>query len=198
VKELGEEPTPYWQTDVGLGEGHFYGEAYDVRVRLHRSQERYFGQEELVALGSRSDDRVYFNAQAYILEPRIALTIDAYAAAAPSGAIGEVESAEWEGMAHRQIGSAQAWYYQADRTLVLWECYLEEWCRQQDPTTDGNLQRLWNGFERLLLAQIGGARRIATPSWEDIYDLRSWRRFLELQGYQRLGQRSYLKEIAGQ
>ena len=36
----------------------------------------------------------------------------------------------------REIGQAQAWYYPADHLLVLWECFLEDPFRQDEPTAD--------------------------------------------------------------
>ena len=53
-------------------------------------------------------------------------------------------------MRHRDIGTAQAWWYPADRVLVLWECVLDDAVRRDDPNGDGVLATVWSGFERVL------------------------------------------------
>ncbi len=49
---------------------------------------------------------------------------------------------------------------------MLWECYLEDWCRRPDPTDDPLLKQVWGRFEERLIASLPGAERIATPAWE--------------------------------
>ncbi len=45
------------------------GEHSLIRLKLHRSQERYYHKEELFPLSSRTGERIYFHAKPYILIP---------------------------------------------------------------------------------------------------------------------------------
>jgi hypothetical protein len=91
------------------------------------------------------------------------------------------------------VGTAQAWLYHEDATLVLWECFLEAPYCQPDPVADTNLHALWRGFEDFLLARLPRPRRIVTPSWEPLYATEQWQQFLRLQGYGPLNRRAFVK-----
>lgn len=69
---------------------------------------------------------------------------------------------------------------------MLWECFLEDQYREDDPFADFALQELWLGFERVLVARSPAAERIVT-TWEDIYPRPVWQRFLESRGYRQSG-----------
>jgi hypothetical protein len=177
-----EEP-PYWQEDIALGEGRFYrGEPYGIRMRLHTTTERYGGRDELVPLTHPGGERVYVHGKPYILVPDITLTIGLYERPEDAGAVGEVTDAEWSGMRHEDIGQAQAWYYPADRLIVLWECYADDRHRGEDPARDETLTTLWTGFEDWLSDRFPEAARIVT-TWEDIFDRQQWQAFLTSRGY---------------
>ena len=91
--------------------------------------------------------------------------------------MGKIVRSEQVGTHQQLIGKAQAWYYQPDRTLILWEAFLERaYCRRDNPD-DPNLHELWRGFERFLLQRFPQTQRIATPSWEPLYDTDPGRRF---------------------
>lgn len=113
--------------------------------------------------------------------------------------MGEVISSDWVGMKQQEIGQAQSWLYPADRTLILWEAYLHDWCRADDPRTDETLHALWTGFEGFLLKQLSQHQieRIATPVSEPIYDqdVEAWPGFLEGLGYTRLSNMAFSKEV---
>jgi hypothetical protein len=100
-----------------------------------------------------------------------------------TGVIGEIVDSHWAGMRHVEIGQAQAWYYPAERLLVLWERYLFDHWRLADPVRDPALHGLWQRFEAELLARFPEAERLATPSWEDMYERPAWQTFLRQQGY---------------
>ncbi len=117
-----------------------------------------------------------------------------YSKPTEGGAIGEVTGSEWAGIRHRDIGNAQAWYYPADRLLMLWECYLFEWCHEKDPRTDQNLKAFWTGFEGHLLGQFSEAERVVTPAWEDMYERSLWQEFLTLQGYRPFTKATFAKQ----
>ncbi len=148
-------------------------------------------------LRHQSGTRIYVMAKPYILEPDYRLTAGLYPQSTDQGAIGEVTGSDWVGMRPRQVGQAQAWLYPQDGTLILWECFLEDRYRQEDPRTDENLKAIWLGFERFLhstLSQPIG--RIITPSWEPLYeDKAAWPQFLEGLGFRRASKRAYSKNV---
>lgn len=202
-----EQPAEYWMHDEAIGEADIHGERHGIRLRLHRSSERYSESHELVPLTHHHGERIYFHGRPYILVPEIKLTIGVYDK--PRGSeIGKVTDSEWTGMEHHEIGNAQAWYYPADHTLILWECYLFDHYRgSDDPTEDQGLKAVWEGFERLLLIRHPMAERIATPSYEPIYDNRPWepieagspwQRFLRQQGYEQNSGQAFVKKVQGQ
>ena len=121
-----------------LGEPRLPTETALVRLWLHQSDEAYHGRTiaELVPLSHPSGSRSYIHARPYVLEPEITLTVELSPTPQATGAVGEVADSAWEGMRHVEIGQAQAWYYPADRLLVLWECYLFDRWRLADPLCD--------------------------------------------------------------
>jgi hypothetical protein len=46
-----------------------------------------------------------------------------------------------------QVRNAQAWYYLADRIIVLWECFFDDRFRRNPLAEDQNMQQLWSAFE---------------------------------------------------
>jgi hypothetical protein len=76
----------------------------------------------------------------YILIPDYTFTIGLYSQPTEQGAIGEVINSEWVGMKQQEIGQAQGWLYVEDHTLILWEAYLHDWCREEDLRTDETLK----------------------------------------------------------
>jgi hypothetical protein len=187
----------YWSHDLLLGEARIGRETSLVRLKLHASEEPYRRRAaaDIVSLAHPAGVATYVHARPYVLEPVITLTIGVFPAPTDQGVIGEVERADWEGMRHRDIGSAQAWYYPADRVIVLWECYLADWCRQENPLTDRALQVVWTGFEGLLRDRFPEAMRIVTPSWEDLYEKVDWQQFLGGQGYEPVSPQAFGKAL---
>ncbi len=187
----------YWTHDLLLGEARIGRETSSVRLKLHASEEPYRSRAaaDIVRLTHPIGLATYVHAKPYILEPEITLTIGLFPTSSETRAIGTVERSEWEGMRHRDIGNAQAWYYPADHLLVLWECYLADWCRQENPLTDQALLTLWTGFEGLLRDRFPDAARIVTPSWEDLYEKVDWQQFLGSQGYEPVGPKAFGKAL---
>ncbi len=179
-----ETPDPYWSDVLLLGEVPLPNGVSLVRLRLHHSEEPYDRRNvaELAPLTHPVGTRGYVHAQPYVLEPEITLTIGLFPAPRDASVIGEVVDSSWEGMRHVEIGRAQAWHYPADRLLVLWECYLFDRWRLADPVQNPALNALWQGFECELLVHFPTAERLATPSWEDIYERPAWQTFLRQQG----------------
>jgi len=185
---------PYWQVDQQLGEIALLGEQYSLRLKLHQSEEPFSRSDRLVPLSVKRGTRTYFQAKPYVLEPDVRLTVGFYPTPEPYGAIGEVLDSHWEGMQHREIGEAQAWYYPADKLVVLWECYLFDSYRQPDPIQDKALATLWDGFENTLLAKLPQAKHMVT-TWEDIYERTEWQFFLSRRGYQPFTPSLFAKDL---
>ena len=78
---------------------------------------------------------------------------------------------------------------------MLWECYLFDWCREQDPSDDPTLATVWTGVERLVLEQLPGVDRIVTPAWEELYERDLWQEFLRSRGYRPFSERAFLKVL---
>ena len=188
----------YWVDDLAIGQARIGTETSTVRLRLHAAEECYYGRAagELIPLTHPEGVATYIHAQPYVLEPAITFSIDLFPTPTETGAIGEVVDSGWAGMRHRDIGTAQAWWYPADRVVVLWECVLDDAVRQDDPNGDGVLATVWTGFERALLDRFPAARRVATPSWEDLYERPAWQQFLGGQGYEPFTPGCFVKDLA--
>ncbi len=74
--------------------------------------------------------------------------------------------------------------------LVLWECFIDQPHRQEDPTRDVALAMVWQGFEQFLLQRLADTERIITPAWEPLYP-EGWQEFLAQMGYHRLSKRAF-------
>lgn len=183
---------PYFGHDELIGDVVLAGEPYGLRLKLHESDERFRNHRELFPLREPTGTRRYFHAKPYVLEPEITLTVDLFPGSRQDDAIGEVTGSTWQGMRHQEVGQAQAWYYPADRTLMIWECYLVDPYRESELQRDMSQRVLWSGFERMLLAGLPETERIVT-TWEDIYPRPDWQAFLEHHGYTPFGPATFSK-----
>lgn len=177
-------PDPYWAADLTIGAITLGGQPGILHLQLHQTEERYANHGELFPLQVRSGIRDYVHAQPYLRIPDITVTVGLYSQPPASGAIGEVTATQHRGWRRRPIGTAQAWYYRADRTLMLWEAVLDGIPTDAEPANDPNLSVLWDGFEWTLSERLAGVERFVTPSWESAYDRDAWQRFLAGRGYQ--------------
>ncbi len=57
------------------------------------------------------------------------------------------------------------------------------------------LGALWQNWEQFLLTRCPEAQRIATPSWEPLYQPDHWQEFLAAQGYQPYNEQAYSREV---
>jgi hypothetical protein len=124
---LDPTPDPYWRHDVAVEMPPLYDltGGFGFRLKVHEATERYGrSHEDLIRLDGPGT-RNYFHGKPYQLIADHHLTVDLVAIPRPTGEIGTVESSDWEGFNHQELGNAQGWYYPANRTLVLWECFLE-------------------------------------------------------------------------
>jgi len=167
-----KEPSQtYWSKDIFGAEIERNGGVVVVRFKIHQQKEKYWNSSnEIIPLSERRGERVYFHNRPYI----------------PYG----------QGfMSEQPIGQAQAWYYPSSSTLVLWECFLHEWVRGENPLEDKLLSGVWDAWENFIGAECPGAERIATPSWEPVYPTEVWRKFLRDKGYRPFNQRAYVKKL---
>jgi hypothetical protein len=194
-KEL-EQPMepPYWTHDTILFTGNFryFGkEPVLVRGKLHLADEPYRKSDvdlEIVPLTHKQGMSTYVNLRTYVLVPDITLTVELYPKTVRRivpDVIGEVaEVTEKPKMKEQDIGDGQAWYYPADRTIVLWECGLYRHFEDDQPVhEDPNMCSLWTGFEQFLTTQFPEATQIATTFSDPAYETEQYQAFLTNLGY---------------
>jgi hypothetical protein len=188
-------PDSYWTHNPFIGEGDIQGQNSLIRLHLHRSEERAYHGESLFPISvKRGDTKIYFHAKPYILIPRITLTIGLTKPKADSDAIGRVIGSDVTNLQEREIGNAQAWYYPAEKALVLWECYPYEQFAKEDPRIDPLLATLWQGFEKLLLEALPETTHIYTE-YEPIYENQAYQTFLAKQGYRAIDRGAFVEEV---
>ena len=113
---------------------------------------------------------------------------------ADSDEIGRVIGSDVTKLQEREIGNAQAWYYPAEKALVLWECYLFESYAHKDPQNDPLLDTIWQGFEKTLLQELPDTTKIYT-TYEPIYDRLVYKTFLAKHGYRPIEKVAFVKEV---
>lgn len=183
-----KEHDDYWQIDEAIDDG-------SIRLKVHYEDDQYSGGE-IVPLKEKRGIRTYYHAKPYILIPRITLALGLHPE--PKGQeIGKVLDSSWEGMDHREIGNAQAYWYPTDRLILLWECILFGSDRPKDPNQDERLTKVWQHFEHFLIKCHREVTRIATPGWEPEFPEGTlWQDFLRDRGYAPLNERAFVKEVA--
>jgi len=185
----------YWTHNLILGEGEVQGQKSLIRLHLHRSEGTFeHTLEEIFPLSTRRGKRTYFHAKPYILIPRITLTVGLTRPKADSSEIGRVIGSDVTKLQEREIGSAQAWYYPTDRSLVLWESYLFEPYHQEDPLKDSLFTTVWQGFEKTLLNELPETTRIYT-TYEPIYKRSVFKTFLTHMQYRPIEKAIFVKEV---
>jgi hypothetical protein len=162
-----------------------------VYGRFHVSKERYSERrDEIIPLSQAAGTRTYVMFHPYVLVPNMTLTIGLYpkpkeyADMEPS--IGEVLSSESKEWREEQIGSGQAWYYQEDRILVVWECFLWEGFRSEPLSRDEHMRALWTSVEEWLVRQFPQTRQIVTPWSDPAFATPAYQVFLRGLGYRKV------------
>jgi hypothetical protein len=179
----------------------YYRKPQKVHGRFHTSDERYFdGSREIIALSQRRGDRTYVMMHPYVHEPKLTFTIGLYSKpkkyADQESPIGEVIGSKNDGYREVQTGNAQAWYYPADKTIVLWECFFEDRFRKQPLPEDANMQLLWQSFERYLVQKFPQALTLVTPFNDPIAEsIEEYQAFLKTLGYSPLAEAAYGKKV---
>jgi hypothetical protein len=195
-------PDSYWTHNLVIGEGDIEGHRSLIRLHTHQSEEPYYHHEELFPITShRSEERpprgakrIYFHAKPFILIPQMTITVGLTRPKADSREIGRVIGSDVTKLQEREIGNAQAWYYPTDKALVLWECYLSEPYRKDDPLQDPLLATVWQGFEETLLKELPDTTKVYT-TYEPIYERPVYKTFLVQHGYRPVEKVAFVKEV---
>jgi hypothetical protein len=155
--------------------------------KLHVSEERYDATHELVQLSVPGGTRVYVMLHPYVLQPKLIMTVGLYKKpkqlADTDPVIGKTLGTRQEGLQEIEIGSGQAWYYPEDRTLVLWECFLNSFVRDSALLQDTNMTALWYSFEAWLRQRFPDTRTIATPFSDPLFQTQEYQAFLRTLGF---------------
>src|SRR5262245_40619604 len=181
----------------------YYRKPQQVHGRFHTSEESYQVSlpHEIIPISQRRGTRIYVIMQPYVVEPKLTLTIGLYNKpkhyADQESPIGEtIGTPQVEGFREAQVGNAQAWYYPADKTIVLWECFFDSRFRKHPFATDTNMQQLWQGFERYLTQKFPQASTLATPFNDPIAEsIEEYQGFLKNLGYSPLADAAYGKKV---
>ena len=181
----------------------YYRKPQQVHGRFHTSKESYQVSlpHEIIPLSEKKGIRTYVMMHPYVVEPKLTLTIGLYSNpkhyADQESPIGEmIGTPQVEGFREAQVGSAQAWYYPADKTIVLWECFFDSRFRKHPFATDTNMQTLWQAFERYLVQKFPHAQTLATPFNDPIADsIEEYQAFLKTLGYSPLAKTAYGKKV---
>lgn len=173
------EQDSYWTHDQQIGEVRLWDRDWSLRLQAHISDEPYARahDEEIIELTQRRGVRSYVFGQAYLLQPDERVTVQLNREPDPSGHIGKVTDSDWVGMRRLPVGKAQGWYYPFERTIVLWECFLERHYAKQQPQEDVNQQTFWKGCEGFLVEQFPDAMQIVTTHADPMYPTEDYQAF---------------------
>ena len=201
------EQDTYWQEHTKLFTGTFRyfrsnGEPRPVPVlaQIHSSTEPYRienSNSEIIPMKTLKGERIYFHIQPYVEVPDVILTIaippNGYA---DSNAIGTVQNAQGDGFRQEQIGKCQAWYYPADTTIVIWECFLNQPFREDTLLTEQtNMRQLWESIAKYFARKFPRADRIVTPCDDPLFDREEYQAFLKSPGYEPVTPAAYGKVL---
>jgi hypothetical protein len=140
---------------------------------FHVEDENYYWRDKqdlAIPLSASRGTRGYVHMEVYYLNPTDALP-----------------------MREEIIGIAKAWYYYADRLIVLGECSLVRSLRQTLIQHDPLLVQLWTSFEDFLRQRYPEATRIVTPSYPTTDE--DYHAFLRDRGYHWYNAQAFLKAL---
>ncbi len=195
----------FWTHDTPLFHGSFRyykNISQPVRGKIHVSNEGYYNvKHEIVPIATPKGERTYIMLHPYVFEPEIILTVGLHNQpkryADQESPIGKVISSRQQGIREREIGNAQAWYYHQDKTIVLWECYLHSYVRDNPLLEDENMKQLWKGFEKWLVKQFPKATRIVTPFNDPIAQtIEEYQQFLRSLDYEPVEKAAFGKMLS--
>lgn len=194
---------PYWQQDAYLLSGifrYYHQEPRQVRTFIHLKPEHYelrCSSAEVIPLQHSAGERTYLHFQPYVFERQMRITVGLYPQTHPHEVIGEVISAgldPQQPIRRHKVGTAQGWYYPAEGTLVIWECFFERWLRDTSLVEDSNMRSLWLAVEQWATRQFPHTRRIVTPFRDPEFDDKQYQTFLHQLGYTPIAQAAWGKE----
>ena len=160
----------------------------DISFIWHQSREKYGRGHREIGLGVMKDngERVYVHAKAVFYSPNIILTVGLTppTETAIGKEVGQVLDSRIEGQTRHEVSNCQAWYYEKEKVLMLWEVDMRTNYREsEDPTQDFLLSSIWLAFELALLREFPDVETIITPGHEPDYDDELFRAFLQSLGY---------------
>lgn len=178
----------YWERTEHIARLQLPPDDRDTEIFFlwHFSRESYSANYSEIGIKlPRPDERVYVHVKACYFVPRIVLTVGLTPPVQNEIGIevGRVEDSRVQGSDRHFIANLQAWYYQNEKTLMLWEVDLFPRYASDDPTEDLLLGSLWYFFEEELLELFPDCERIVTPGGEPKYDDAKWREFLTERKY---------------
>jgi hypothetical protein len=180
----------------------YYRKPQQIHGRFHTSDEEYSpSRHEIIPLSERRGQRTYVLMQPYVLQPKLTFTVGVYNRpkqyADQESPIGKVIGApQAQGFREVEVGNAQAWYYPAEKTIVLWECFFYDDFRKHPMATDTNMLNLWKGFERWLLRQFPNTETLATTTHDPIAEtIEEYQTFLKSLGYSPLFKTAFGKKV---
>ncbi len=197
----------FWTHDIKLFDGRFrfYGDkARPVRGKIHTSEETYrleAYEQDIRPIETLKGSRTYIMMHPYIIEPILTFSVGLYnkpkVYADQGTVIGEtLGGLKQEGVRHVQIGSAQAWYYHQDKTLEIWECFLDSTFRTHPIVDDPHMKKLWQTLEAWLVAQFPEATRIVTPCYDPIaHSIEEYQTFLRSLGFAPVAKKAFGKML---
>jgi len=195
----------FWTEHIELFTAQFpsyYTKPQKVRGRFHTSEEKYSAStHEIIPISEKRGTRTYVMMQPYVLEPKLTITVGLYPKpkhyADQDAEIGKtISQPKHEGFREAQVGNSQAWYYPADKTIVLWECFFDSRFHKHPFPTDTNMQNLWQSFEHWLIKKFPTATTLATPFNDPIaQSIEEYQAFLKILGYSPLAKAAYSKKV---
>ena len=194
----------FWTAHLQLLTAQFptyYTKPQKVWGRFHISKEEHRdSSHEIVPISERKGKRTYVMMHPYVLEPKLTFTVGLYSKPKKyhdqESPIGEVIGSHHEGFREAQVGHAQAWYYHAEKIIILWECFFEDHFRQHPLWEDHTMQNLWKSFEHWVIKQFPSATTLATPHNDPMADsIEEYQAFLKTLGYSPLAEKAFGKQV---
>ncbi len=191
----------YWTEEVQLSKGtfrYYHNMPRTVWAQIHISEDSYTfaaAEREIVPVTALEGTRRYVHAQVFAWEPNLFLTAGLWPQPSADGSIGQIIRAEQRGQRRQELGKAQAYYYEEEGLIVVWECFFNGHWRDAPLLEDANMAALWQGLERWLAERFEEARRIATPFRDPLFRDEDYQAFLRRLGYAPVALAAYGKPI---
>lgn len=200
-EQLISDHDSFWTEHAELFQGifpYYRNTPYAVHAKFHRSEEQYRDvNHEIVPVSQPKGTRTYVMMHFYTIEPDVYITFNVKPKvyADLGEVLGNVQSSEVKGLREQQIGNAQAWYYPADRTIVLWECFFDRHFRGTALTQDTNMNALWQHVEYALKDFFPDSTRIVTPFSDPLFTTEEYQTFLRTLGFEPVAKAAFGKML---